>query len=108
MTPTVLISIESTVAASGVPNSAEKAALMPHMMVRRRSSFRKCSSCPSPCPSEPPTCSAAPSRPAEPPKRCVSTVDTMMSGAIFTGTRSLSRMASSTRFVPRGFRAPRR
>ena len=45
------------VAVSGVPNRAENTALMPQSVAM------------------PPICSAAPSRPALPPNRCVMTVD---------------------------------
>ena len=51
-------------------------------------------------PSEPPTCSAAPSRPAEPPQRCVSRVERIINGATCTGTSSLDWIAVMTRFVP--------
>ena len=55
MKPTVLISIARIVAAIGVPKSAEKEALMPHMMRIGLSSFGKRKRRPSALPIEPPT-----------------------------------------------------
>ncbi len=92
--PTVLISSGRIVAASGVPNRAEKEADMPTIIERRLAlsadvifsfSARK-------FPRLPPICKAAPSRPEEPPNRCVMTVDTKISGAIRNGIGSSWRI----------------
>ena len=51
-------------------------------------------------PIEPPTCNAAPSLPAEPPKRWVIIVEIIISGATRAGTSSLDCIADITRLVP--------
>ncbi len=84
--PTLMTSMEKTVAVSGVPNNAEKPALMPHIIISLRSYSSSFSTLPSVPPMLPPSCSAAPSRPAEPPQACVSTVAAVISGAMRSGT----------------------
>ena len=59
-------------AAIGVPKRAEKQALIPHIIIILVSLSSKCNILAIKLPKEPPTCRAAPSRPAEPPQRCVS------------------------------------
>ncbi len=95
-----MTSIENMAADIGVPNKAEKQALIPHIIIIRVSLSSKWNSFAKKLPSEPPTCSAAPSRPAEPPHRCVSSVEIIISGATFTGTSASDCMAVMTRFVP--------
>lgn len=92
--------MENTAAAIGVPNKAEKQALMPHMIMILVSLSSKLKSLAKKSPNDPPTCSAAPSRPAEPPHRCVSNVDIIIRGVTFTGTSTLDCMAVITRLVP--------
>ena len=91
--------MENTAAAIGVPNKAEKQALMPHMIMILVSLSSKLKSLAKKSPKEPPTCSAAPSRPAEPPHRCVSNVDIIIRGVTFTGTSTLDCMAVIVSFV---------
>ena len=76
----------NTAAVSGVPNRAENTALMPQRVARGRSFSPRCSSRPVVCPMPPPICKAAPSRPALPPPKWVSTVDTKITGTSSTGT----------------------
>ena len=92
MTPTVITSIAKITEVSGVPKSAAKPAAMPHIVIKRQSRFSKRSALPS-CPDTlPPSSRAAPSRPLDPPNRCVATVETKMSGAV----RSVSGFCSRT------------
>ena len=69
MTPTLIISMEKIAAAIGVPNSALNAALMPHIIMTCLSFSSNLNTLPIELPMLPPICSAAPSRPAEPPNR---------------------------------------
>ena len=62
--------------------SAENAALMPHIIMICLSFSSKPNSLPRPFPMLPPSCSAAPSRPAEPPNRWGISVEIKMRGAI--------------------------
>ncbi len=103
MMPTLTTSMEKIAAAIGVPKSAENAALMPHIIMICLSFSSKPNSLPRPFPMLPPSCSAAPSRPAEPPNRWVISVEIKMSGAIRNGILSPEWMAESTRFVPESF-----
>ena len=103
MTPTLTISIGRIAAAIGVPNKAENAALIPHMIMTCLSLSSKRNSFPKAFPILPPICNAAPSRPAEPPNRCVINVDTKIRGAIRSGNSSSEWMAEMTRFVPVSF-----
>lgn len=86
----------------GLPNTAENPALMPHMMARSWNSP------PRPVPlrtssaREPPSCRAAPSRPAEPPKAWVSTVAQNTTGASRRETGCSPRAAWMIRSVPPG------
>ena len=90
--PTSTTSSVKIVAASGVPKMAENAPAMPHIVIKRQSRFSKCSALPS-CPDTlPPSSRAAPSRPLDPPNRCVATVEKKMSGAV----RSVSGLCSRT------------
>lgn len=103
MTPTLTTSIAKTAAVRGVPNRAEKAAAMPHMTMTRRSLSSRPIPRPTQAAKEPPSCSAAPSRPAEPPTKWVRMVDRKMSGAVRSFSGSASRTATSTRLVPWSF-----
>lgn len=87
-------------AAIGVPKRAEKQALIPHIIIILVSLSSKCNILAIKLPKEPPTCRAAPSRPAEPPQRCVSSVDIIIRGATRTGTSALDWIAVITRLVP--------
>ena len=78
-----MTAMAKTVAASGVPNRAEKKAAIPASVAVRMSRSSRCSSFPTSKPMVPPICSAAPSRPAEPPTRWVSRVDRKMEGIRF-------------------------
>ena len=88
------------VAVSGVPKRAEKTALMPQSVARRMSLSSRRKIRPMLQPMPPPICSAAPSRPAEPPHRCVSTVEAKMTGTSDSGMRSPRWMESMTALVP--------
>ena len=76
-----MTSIANTLAARGVPNRAAKPAAMPHMVIVRESRSSSRIQWPMLPDIAPPSCSAAPSRPAEPPHRWVSTEVTKMLGA---------------------------
>ena len=98
MIPTLITSIGKKTAASGVPKIAEKAALIPHIIIIRLSSSLnfKNLSLPSPAASELPSCKAAPSLPTEPPKRWVVIVETKIRGAITGGISSFACMVFIT------------
>ena len=81
-----MTSIAKMAAVSGVPNSAENTALIPHRVASGRSFSPSRSRRPASKPIPPPICSAAPSRPALPPPRWVSTVEIKMTGTSSTGT----------------------
>ena len=100
MTPTEIISMGKTAAASGVPKMAEKQADIPHIIAIRLSfsSIRK--SFDSASPRLPPIMSAAPSLPTEAPTRCESTVEKKMSGAVCTVMCFPSVIESMTVLVP--------
>ena len=83
-----MISSTKIVAATGVPNSAENSAAMPQSWKMRRLSFSGFTMRDIATPMEPPNWSAAPSRPAEPPVRCVSAVEMKIAGAIRMDTPS--------------------
>ena len=104
--PTRHISAENTVAVTGVPNIAEKQALIPHMVIiflSSSSNFRICPNCE---PILPPIWSAAPSRPLEPPRRCVITDEIKMHIVFLNPIFSPSRAERSTRLVPLSFGNP--
>ena len=86
MIPTLIISIGKIAAARGVPNTAEKAALIPLMTRSFRSPSSNLKSRPIVFPILPPIWRAAPSRPAEPPNKWVIIVAAKISGAIYAGT----------------------
>ena len=92
MEPTSTTSKVKMVAASGVPKTAENAPAIPHIVIKRQSRCSSRSALPRLPDTEPPSSSAAPSRPLEPPNRCVMTVDTKISGA----ERSLTGLRSRT------------
>ena len=92
-----------TAAAIGVPKTAANAALIPHITITWWSNSSKWKILPSWLPMLPPNWIAAPSRPAEPPVKWVSTVDTKISGADFKGTSSLDLMVERTWLVPPSF-----
>lgn len=98
--PTLTTSIAKTHAAIGVPNTAANTPLIPHMVRMWRSSSFKRNSLPKNVATLPPIWSAAPSRPAEPPSRCVIVVPRKMAGASKMETPLLLRTPSNTSFVP--------
>ena len=108
MWPMHSTSITNTVAVSGVPNSAANSAPMPTIVSVRRSSSLSFNKRPMSLPRLPPSCSAAPSRPAEPPSRCVRKVATKISGAIATGTAVRSCMEVNSLSVPSELDCPSR
>ena len=85
--PMLTTSMLNTAAVRGVPNRAEKRPLMPHMTMMFI--FRSLSRhhLPRVAARLPPIWSAAPSRPAEPPVRWVSTEPRKISGARRSGGR---------------------
>ena len=94
-------------AAIGVPKRAAKAALMPASITIFLSLSVRCITRANHPPRLAPNCSAAPSRPEEPPNKCVIAVDIKMSGAILPGTASSpERTTRSTIFVPEFFACP--
>ena len=101
MMPTLATSREKTAAARGVPNSAEKPALIPHMIIMVLSLSFNRSTSPSFPEILPPSCSAAPSRPALPPQRWVITVERKIIGAIRNGTFAPELTDAMIVFVPR-------
>ena len=90
-------------AAIGVPNSAAKAALMPHIIITLLSFSSSLTIFPSRFPRLPPSCSAAPSRPTDAPKKWLTTVEKIMSGATLDGTSPPECIPASIRFVPLSF-----
>ena len=100
--PTLATSIGKKTAAIGVPKIAEKAALMPHMIIMRFSSSLSLSHFIlfKPAAAALPSCKAAPSLPTEPPNTCVIRVDIKIRGAITTGSSALACMVLITRLVP--------
>ena len=81
MTPMLMTTMANTVAVRGVPNRAVKKAAMPAMVAVRMSRSSRWNSRPVWKPMVPPIWRAAPSRPAEPPHRWVSTVPRKMAGS---------------------------
>ena len=88
---------------------AAKAADIPHMVNTRMSFSSSFSHRPMLPETEPPSWRAAPSRPAEPPNRWVSTVERKISGAVRKGMERFSRTAIKTELVepPSGIPARR-
>ena len=74
--------MENMAAVRGVPNRAEKAADMPHMVMMRRSLSSRRIHRPTLEEMEPPIWRMAPSRPEEPPHRWVSMVAAKTRGAV--------------------------
>ena len=101
--PTLATSMENTAAVRGVPNTAANTALMPHMVTSRVSPSESFNSRLMAVPRPPPICSAAPSRPADPPQRWVRKVPEKISAARRAGTLSCSLVARSTASVPGSF-----
>ena len=95
-----------TAAVTGVPNRAANRALIPAMVMICRSFSSSRTKRPRAVPMLPPICSAAPSRPAEPPHRWVRTVPMKISGVIFRGISFCVRIELSTRFVPSSWAMP--
>ena len=95
------------VAASGVLNKAEKNAAIPHCTAMRRSCSFRCSTPPAHQPMVPPICKAAPSRPALPPPKWVSTVLINMTGSSQNrmGLPSLTQSIISSVETPSSFAA---
>ena len=100
VSPTSSTIMAKRAAVSGVPNRAEKNAAMPLMVAVRRTQSLRCSSFPTFQPMLPPICKAAPSRPAEPPHRWVSTVPRKMAGTSSRLTGSPLCTARMTLLVP--------
>ena len=98
--PTLTTSTAKTQAAIGVPNTAAKTAPMPHIVRICRSRSLRRNSRPKSVAMLPPSCKAAPSRPAEPPSRCVTTVPRKIAGASRIETPFSARTLSKTSFVP--------
>ena len=101
--PTLTTSRLNTVAASGVPKSAVNSALMPHRTMRFMFRSSRRSRRPMAAESAPPICSAAPSRPALPPVRCVSAVPAKISAARRRRGFSPLRTLAMIWFVPLSF-----
>ena len=95
-----LNSSKKKAAVSGVPNNAAKTALIPPIVKTIRSSSFKRKTLADADATDPPNCNAAPSLPAEPPKRCVIAVETKMSGATTGLTAFCSFTHRMTVFVP--------
>ena len=92
------------VAANGVRNSPEKPAEMPVISISRGASSTR-SSRPTRWDIAAPSCTATPSRPALPPKRCVSQVAHMTKGTSRSGISSLSACPTSNT-MPMPFSQP--
>ncbi len=99
-------SMEKIAEVTGVPNRAEKAALMPHMVKMRASFSSRCKILPNFAARLPPSCNAAPSLPADPPKRWVKSVVAKISGAVLNESFSFVRTGINTKFVPRSLLIP--
>ncbi len=85
----------------GGANTAPKPAAMPAMSRRRTSPNSRRKALPKPEAKLPPSWTAVPSRPAEPPNRCVATVETRISGAMRKGTPAPgSWICSTIRLLP--------
>ena len=106
MTPTLTTSMAKIAAAMGVPKRAAKPALMPQRVIMCISLMSSRKSRPRVCPKLPPSCKAAPSRPAEPPNRWVITVAVKIKGAVFQETVSRERTENSTISVPGSLSMP--
>ncbi|KVM53902.1 hypothetical protein WJ58_18690 [Burkholderia ubonensis] len=92
-----------------MPNTDAKPAAMPAISSTRRCSRSRRNACVTRSASAPPICTAVPSRPAEPPNRCVTTVATSTSGAIRFGTSAFGSWISSiSRLLPRATGWPKR
>ncbi len=99
--PTVGTSSANTTPANGVPKTEPNPPAIPARRSLRRTSPRAPIASPTISAKLAPICTAVPSRPALPPKRCVSNVPASTSGAIRFGTRLLSsKVASITRSMP--------
>ena len=77
-----LVAQQKSPTSPNAPHRPAKTALIPLMMRTFRSSFFNLESLFSRETAEPPNCSAAPSRPAEPPNRWVAAVARKITGAI--------------------------
>ena len=104
--PTKHISIPKNAPASGVPNAAPNAAEIPAIMRSRRSWSRTLNSALTLLAMVPPICTAAPSRPAEPPARCVAVEQTKVSRPMRAWMCVPVRVESITRLLPREARRP--
>ena len=101
-----MTSSAKNVAAIGVPNRPAKPAAMPlaRMMWRSRLAGAMRANC---IDSVAPICTATPSRPALPPKRCVIQVEKIVSGTMRSGIEpSLPSPTSKTSPMPRWARPP--
>ena len=103
MAPTQTTSMANTGAAMGVRKMAENAADIPQSISTCLSRSASRNSLPITLPTLPPSCNAAPSLPALPPQKCVTTVETKISGAICTGNSVSARRDASTMLVPLSF-----
>ena len=103
----LMTTMANTVAVRGVPNKAEKNAAMPAMVAVRRSRSSRLKRFPAWRPMVPPICKAAPSRPALPPPRWVSTVLINMTGSSQNrmGLPSLTQSIISSVETPSSFAA---
>ena len=101
MCPTDTTSIENTAAVTGVVKMAENAPLIPHIIIVPMLSFLSFKSLPAAEPIPPPICSAAPSLPAEPPKRCVKNAPINIKGTSRFDAACFDLMQSITVFVER-------
>ena len=103
MAPTHTTSMAKTGAAMGVRKIAENAADMPQSISTCLSRSARRNTRPSTLPTLPPSCNAAPSRPALPPQKWVTTVEMKISGAICIGSSVSARSEASTILVPLSF-----
>ena len=99
--PTCATVTAKSAEAIGVPNSAENSAAMPHTAAHRRPAGDCFSQLPMVQPMLPPICRAAPSRPAEPPHRWVSTAPRKMAGVKASGRGLPCCTVRNTSSVPR-------
>ena len=95
------ISMPKKAPARGEPNTAPKADEMPASMRSWWSCFLRWARLEMLLAMVPPICTAAPSRPADPPVRCVSVEQTKVRTAMRIWMRRVPRAESMTRLLPR-------
>ena len=103
MTPMLTTSIAKTPAASGVPNTAAKQALIPHITAIFLSFSSRRSTLPNRSPSAPPSCKAAPSLPTDALTQWLKIVEQKINGAVASVIFSFEEIEEITMFVPRFF-----